>query len=44
VNKGFDQTIEYVIGWRSYFDGFDLGPAEEVYRSDRFTIYQLPNG
>jgi hypothetical protein len=44
VNKGFGQTIEYVIGWRSYFDGFDLGPAEEVYRSDRFTIYQLPNG
>ena len=41
VNRGYAQTLEYVLEKRSFLDDVDLNSAEEIYNSNRFTIYQL---
>ena len=41
VNKAYGQTIEYVLDQRFFLDDVNLESVEEIYRSKRFTIYQL---
>lgn len=41
VNKGYGQTVDYVLERRSFLDDVDLESIKEIYRSDRFTLYQL---
>jgi uncharacterized membrane protein len=41
VNKGHGQTLDYVLERRSFLDDVDLSSAEEIYNSNRFTLYQL---
>jgi len=42
VNQALGQTLEYVLERRSYQDDVELALAEEVYRSRRFIIFQIP--
>ena len=41
VNRGYGQTLDYVLERRSFRDDVDLATAEEIYKSNRFTLYQL---
>jgi hypothetical protein len=41
VNRGHGQTLDYVLEKRSFLDDVDLNSAEEIYNSNRFTLYQL---
>jgi 4-amino-4-deoxy-L-arabinose transferase-like glycosyltransferase len=41
VNRGYGQTLNYVLERRSFQDDVDLETAEEIYKSNRFTLYQL---
>lgn len=41
VNRGYGQTLDYVLERRSFLDDVDLETAEEIYKSNRFTLYQL---
>jgi hypothetical protein len=41
VNRGYGQTLDYVLERRSFLDDVDLETAEEIFKSNRFTLYQL---
>jgi hypothetical protein len=42
VNPGLGQTLEYVLERRDFLDDVNISSAEEIYRSRRFILYQLP--
>jgi hypothetical protein len=42
VNLGLGQTLEYVLERRKFLDDVDLSVVDELYRSGRFILYQLP--
>ena len=41
VNRGYGQTLDFVLEKRSFLDDVDLSSAEEIFNSNRFTVYQL---
>lgn len=41
VNRGYGQSLDYVLERRSFLDDVDLSTAEELFGSDRFILYQL---
>jgi 4-amino-4-deoxy-L-arabinose transferase-like glycosyltransferase len=41
VNRGYGQTLAYVLEKRSFLDDVDLNSAEEIYNSNRFSLYEL---
>ena len=41
VNKGHGQALDYVLDRRSFLDDVNLASSVEIYKSDRFTLYQL---
>ncbi len=41
VNRGYGQNLEYVLERRFFLDDVNLDSAEEIYHSNRFSLYQL---
>jgi hypothetical protein len=41
VNQGYGQNLEYVLERRSFLDDVDPNSAEEIYHTNRYTLYQL---
>jgi len=42
VNQAQGQTLEYVLKRRNYLDDVNIASVDEIYRSRRFILYQLP--
>jgi hypothetical protein len=42
VNKAQGQTLEYVLERRNFMDDVNITSVDEIYRSRRFILYQLP--
>lgn len=41
VNQAYGQDLEYVLNQRSFLDDVNINSAQEIFKSNRFTIYQL---
>jgi hypothetical protein len=42
VNQALGQTLEYVLERRKFLDDVNITSVDEIYRSNRFVLYQLP--
>ena len=42
VNQAQGQTLEYVLERRQFLDDVNIASVDEIFRSRRFTLYQLP--
>ena len=42
VNQALGQTLEYVLERRNFLDDVNIASVDEIYRSNRFILYQFP--